>query len=73
MWRRIYRYYVVGPLRYPHRYTTMDPSANMTTSNPLAGLPQMPHGVTMENTYGAMLLGTFFSLMFVVSLVLVMA
>ena len=51
----------------------MDPSTNMTTSNPPAGLPQLPHGVTMENTYGAMLLGTFFSLMFVVSLVLIMA
>ncbi|PIL32311.1 hypothetical protein GSI_05557 [Ganoderma sinense ZZ0214-1] len=42
----------------------MDPSGNTrtTTLNPLAGLPQLPHGVTMDNTYGAMLLGTFFSL-----------
>ncbi|KAI1796818.1 hypothetical protein LXA43DRAFT_1089893 [Ganoderma leucocontextum] len=42
----------------------MDPSANTaaTVSNPLAGLPQLPDGATMDNTYGAMLLGTFFSL-----------
>ena len=43
----------------------------MTTSNPLAGIPQLPPGVTMENTYGAMLLGTFFSLMFVEPFILV--
>ncbi|KAM5544727.1 hypothetical protein V8D89_001625 [Ganoderma adspersum] len=40
----------------------MDSSANTTAPNPPAGLPQLPHGVTMENTYGAMLLGTFVSL-----------
>ncbi|KAI1783226.1 hypothetical protein LXA43DRAFT_1102793 [Ganoderma leucocontextum] len=42
----------------------MDPSANtaVTVSNPLAGLPQLPDGATMDNTYGAMLLGTFFLL-----------
>ena len=49
----------------------MDPSANATTLNPLAEIPQLPHGVTMENTYGAMLLGTFFSLMFVEPFILV--
>lgn len=43
----------------------MDPSANANSTaaaNPLAGL-SMPNGLTMDNTYGAALLGTFFALM----------
>ena len=30
-----------------------------------AGLSALPHGITMDNTYGAVLLGTFFALMYV--------
>ena len=45
----------------------MDPSANATAAIP-NGLPPLPDGLTMDNTYGAALLGTFFALMCVLSL-----
>ena len=42
----------------------MDTSANATAAIP-NGLPPLPDGLTMDNTYGAALLGTFFALMYV--------
>lgn len=38
-------------------------------SNASAGLLTLPHGLTMDNTYGAVLLGTFFGLMLVLPLI----
>ncbi|KAI1784889.1 hypothetical protein LXA43DRAFT_173992 [Ganoderma leucocontextum] len=62
-----------GPVRFIGRHTSrpnaprppaMNASANATgaASSPLAGLPSLPAGLTMNNTYGAALLGTFFAL-----------
>ena len=55
----------------------MDPSAtanaNATAAaNPLAGL-SLPDGLTMDNTYGAALLGTFFALMYAFLAVVIVA
>ena len=55
-----------GP--YPHQspsssvMATAADTAN-TSSSPFAGFPTLPHGLSMDNTYGAALLGTFLALM----------
>ena len=73
----VYRAAAVPSQRSSSPNLSMDPSAtanaNATAAaNPLAGL-SLPDGLTMDNTYGAALLGTFFALMYAFLAVVIVA
>ena len=67
-YQRAYRFYrpVEGTSSSKISSPTMATAANGTDRAPipLVGLLALPNGLTMDNTYGAVLLGAFFSLMF---------